>query len=188
MDNDYELLYLAKEDTETIVDILYEKYKKVLYSKVQKYNSSNINTQDYLNEAKLSLYEAVENYQDDCTFLTYLNICLDNSLSNYKKSLSRKRHKILNDAISLEDDLALPALQINDERYNPEKLLLEEQEYLELKTKILDKLTWKEELIFNLREQNYTSKEISEITDNNLRTVYNIISRIQNKVAKLMSN
>ena len=47
MDNDYELLYLAKEDTENIVDILYEKYKKVLYSKALKYSSSNLNIEDY---------------------------------------------------------------------------------------------------------------------------------------------
>ena len=60
--------------------------------------------------------------------------------------------------------------------------------YLELKEKILSKLSWKEELIFTLKEQNYTNKEISEITDNSLRTVYNIINRIKNKVSNIVSN
>ena len=32
------------------------------------------------------------------------------------------------------------------------------------------------------------AREISEITDNNLRTVYNIIKRIKDKTIKLMSN
>lgn len=186
MDNDYELLYLAKEDHENIVNILYKKYKKVLYSKALKYSSSKTTIEDYLNEAKLTLHEAVKNYQDDSPFITYLNTCLNNNLSNYKKSLKRNKHKILNEAVSIDNEELEKQFQLNDERYNPEKLLLEEQEYLELKEKILSTLTWKEELVFNLKEQNYTSKEISEITDNNLRTVYNIINRIQNKVSKIM--
>lgn len=188
MENDYELLYLAKEDTEIIVNILYQKYNKLLYSKALKYSSSNINIEDYLNEARISLYEAVENYKDNNAFITYLNICLENRLSNYKKSLNRNRHKILNEASSIDNEEMEPFIKINDERYNPEKLVLSELEYLELKEKIIDKLTWKEELIFNLKEQNYTNKEISQITDNSLRTVYNIISRIKNKMTKLMSN
>lgn len=188
MDNDYELLYLAKEDTENIVDILYEKYKKVLYSKALKYSSSNLNIEDYLNEARLSLYEAVENYHDNCTFITYLNQCLKNSLSNYRKSLNRNRHKILNESISIDNEEVDLKLKINDERYNPERILIEEEEYLEFRDEILNKLTWKEELILTLKEQNYTNKEIAEITGSKLRTVYNITSRIQNKIANLMSN
>lgn len=188
MENDYELLYLAKEDTEMVVNILYKKYYKILYSKALKYSSPNQSIEDYLSEAKISLYKAVETYQDKCSFITYLNKCLDCNLSNYKKSLNRNKHKLLNEAVSIDDEKIDLKIQIDDERYNPEKLVLEELNYIELKEKILNKLTWKEELIFNLKEQNYTSKEIAEITDNNLRTVYNIISRIQNKVSKVMSN
>ncbi len=188
MDNDYELLYLLKEEPEEILDILYKKYNSVLYYKIKKYNKWNINSDDYLNIARLSLYEAAENYHDNNKFITYLNTCLDRSLSNYKKSLNRNKNKILNDAISIEDDHADIELTPNDERYNPERLLFEETNYQELKNKIIGKLSWKEELIFILKEQNYTNKEISEITDNSLRTVYNIINRIKNKVSNIVSN
>lgn len=186
METDYELLYLAKEEPETVIEILYKKYNKLLYSKAQKYSSSKEKLEDYLNEAKISLYDAVENYQDYCPFIVYLNTCIDRGLINYKKSLNRNKHKLLNDAMSINNEDF--EININDERYNPEKLVIEELEYVELKEKILNQLTWKEELIFNLKEQNYTTKEISEITDNNLRTVYNIIHRIKNKVSNLMSN
>lgn len=188
MDNDYELLYLAQEDIETITDILYKKYSKVIYAKALKYSPSSKTFEDYLNIAKLTLYEAVENYQDNCPFVTYLNICLENSLSNYKKSLYRNRHKPLNNAASIDDEQNDSIIWLDDERYNPEIVFEEELSYIELKEKIINKLTWKEELILNLKEQNYTNKEISEITDNSLRTVYNIIRRIQNKVSKLVSN
>lgn len=187
MDNDYELLYLAKEEPEMVNDILFYKYKKILYSKAIKY-SSNIDLEDFINEAKLTLYEAVESYQDKYKFITYLNICLDRRLSNYKKQLNRNKHKVLNNSISIDDEDTNIIYLIHDERYNPEKILLEESSYIEIRKKIADILTWKEELIFKLKEQNYTNKEISEITDNNLRTVYNIIDRIKNKILNLVSN
>ena len=109
-------------------------------------------------------------------------------MSNYKKTLSRNKYKILDEAISFDnEDISINNL-VGDERYNPEKILYEESSYLSFKEKLLKKLTWKEELILNLKEQNYTNKEISEITDNNLRTVYNIINRIKNKVSNIVSN
>ena len=60
--------------------------------------------------------------------------------------------------------------------------------YNKLKKTIISKLTWQEELVFKLKEQNYKPKEISEIIDNNQRTVYNIISRIRKKVSSIVSN
>ena len=186
MENDYELLYLAKEDKDIVAEILYKKYYKIIYSKALKYSSSNSLIEDYVNEAKISLYDAIENYQDKYKFSTYLNNCIDNRLLNYKKSLNRNKHKLLNEAISFEDINI--QYQINDSRNNQEDLIIEEENYVNLKNKILDKLTWKEELIFKLKEQNFTNKEISEITDNKLKTIYNIVNRIQNKMSKIMSN
>lgn len=186
MDNDYELLYLAKEDIDTVAEVIYQKYKGLIYSKSLKYSPSQLLIQDFLNEAKLSLYEAIENYQDKYNFNTYLGSCLDNNLYNYKKAILRNKNKILNEAISIDKIIETDLNQ--DEKYNPEINLFEEYDYEDLKNKILEKLTWKEELVFNLVEQNYTNKEISKITDNSLRTVYNIINRIKNKVSSIVSN
>ena len=186
VEDDYELLYLSKEDIDRVVEVLYTKYKGVIFSIVLKYSPSNIYIDDYLNEAILTLYETVENYRDKYKFSTYLNNCIENRLLNYKNKLERKKHKILNDALSLEtEDMQL---YLNNNDYNPERLVLEKLEYIELKEKILGILSWKEELVFILKEYNFTNKEISEITDNSLRSVYNIIKRIQIKVSNLMSN
>lgn len=187
MENDYELLYLSKEDKETVEEILYKKYKKTIYSKVIKYCPSKYLINDFINEAKLSLYDAIENYQDKFSFNTYLNNCINNRLINYSKSILRNKNKLLNEAISLEDINEIDLTKYDD-KYNPEKNVFEEYNYQYLKNKIIEKLSWKEELVFILLEQNYTSKEISEITDNSLRTVYNIINRIRNKVSNLVSN
>ena len=113
IETDYELLYLAGEDIELAINILYKKYNKLLYSKALQYSTSKENLEDYLNEAKLSLYDAVRSYQDQYSFKTYLNICVDRSLLNYKKTLNRNKHKILNEAITINNDNI--DININDE-------------------------------------------------------------------------
>lgn len=188
MDNDYELLYLAQEHNEDAIELLYKKYYPLIYRKAMHYNKkSNILLDDYLNEAILTFYNAIDNYLDQNSFKTYLNICLDSSLKNYYKRETRQKNKILNEAIPLNDDKEERTIILTDSSLNPEKLIEAEENYENFKKSIIDKLTWQEELVFNLRIENYSPKEISKITDNNLKTVYNIIKKIENKIVKLVS-
>lgn len=188
MKNDYELLSLVKENNLEAVNALYKKYHLLLYKKALKYSKNYPHyLGDFLNEAELSFYKAIENYKGDKGFTKYLDYCLDNALLNYLKTLNSKNNQILNRALPLEEKL-LPINEVEHKRYNPEIMLIEDLNYHNLKNKILKSLTWKEELIFVMREQNFSPKEISQITDNNLKNVYNIIKRVQEKVTNVMSN
>lgn len=184
MDNDYELVYSAKEENELAIELLLKKYMPLINSKIKKY--SNSLKEDYLNEAKLTLYEAIFNYKDEKPFAAYLNTCLDNHLINFYKSLSRNKNKILNEAMPIINEEQLNVYNIKNFSSNPEDILLEEISYYNMIEKIKSTLTWKEELVFDLKVQNYTPKEISQIIDKNISNVYNIIRRIQNKIVKLM--
>lgn len=188
MPNDYELLYLAQENNEEAIKELRKKYNSFLHIKALSYSrTSQIYLNDLLNEVEASFYKAIDSYRDKNTFKTYLNKIIDNNLTTYISNYNNIKNKVLNESISYEDNIGL-LLRLGSNKYNPEINMLNEYSYIKLRKKIIDKLTWKEELIFTLREQDYTVLEISEITDNNLRTVYNIIKRIQQKTIKLMSN
>lgn len=188
MQNDYELLYLAQENNEEAVKELRSKYNSMLYAKALFYSRiSRVDIKELLNEAEISFYNAIDNYIDKNTFNTYLNKIIDNNLTNYILKYNNIKNKIINESISYDYN-SEKILELGSNKYNPEINLFDEYDYLNLRNKILNSLTWKEELIFVLKEQNYTILEISEITDNKLRTVYNIIKRIQNKTIKLMSN
>ncbi len=188
MNNDYELVYLAKENDEIAIDLLYKKYYKLIYHMVKKYAAFNSQNEDvFFNEANLTFYRAVITYKDSNTFATYLSRCLYSSMSNCYKALNRKKSKILNEALYILDDDTDNSNIIVDHTYDPQRILLEEEACRILKDKIIAELSWKEELVFELKIQNYSPKEIAEITDNNLKTVYNIIKRIRNKIVKLAS-
>ncbi len=178
MYNDYELLYLARGNDEKAIQILTNKYKKIINYKVLKY-SNNLEEyrEDFYNEALSTLYRSIYKYNDDYTFMTFFSTCLDNSLKNYRRQLLG-RIPIYSRSL----------IETKEKRYNPESIILEESNYEELKNKIISKLSWKEELVFTLKEQNYTPNEISEIIDSNRKTIYTIIIRIKNKVSNIMSN
>ena len=188
MENDYELVYLAQENDEIAIEILYKKYHTFIQKTVKKYSRYNRdNEEDFLNEANLSFYNAIKTYKDDNAFVTYLNRCLKSSLLNYYKKINRKKNKFLNEAIYTTENDENNNIVIGDNKYNPEVILIEEEKCSHLKKSIIEKLSWKEELVFQLKIQNYSAKEIAEITDNNLKTVYNILKRIKDKIVKLMS-
>ena len=186
MYNDYELLYLAKENNEVAIKILYDKYYPVLCIKARIYSRIiNSSYEELFQEANFAFYLAIDRYQDNTRFVTYLNKCLDSVLINYNKSYCRNKNKVLNNYISF-DCVDYNVLIDNDN--NPETILMEEYNYSLLKSRIIDSLSWNEELVFVLKEQNYTTKEIAEITDKSLKSVYNIIGRIKRKIEIIMSN
>ena len=185
--NDYELLYLIHENNEEAMNFLLEKYSKTIYSKCLKYSNSNNNIDDYINEGIQAFYEAVKTYNENTKFITYLNTCLDRKLLNYKKMQDRKKHSILNNSISLEDD-RLSENIFMDNRNNPELVLLNNENYIFLRKNLLKKLDYNEELVFLLKEQNFSNKEISKIIDKRIRIIYSIIDKIRIKAKCLITN
>lgn len=181
MNNDYELLYLAKED-EQVEEIISRKYKNLIDKKVRRYSDKNTE-EEYRNEALLTLHKAVQNYKENVPFIIYLNKCLTNSLRTKSKEINTKKNII---SLSIEYPRVYNKLVSSDT--NPEIVLLREYNYRTLKEKIIKKLTWEEELVLNLTEENYTPKEIAQIIDNNQKNVYNIIRRIRRKVSNIVSN
>ena len=169
---------LIKENNELLFNILKDKYKDIIKIKALSYSNNSSSLEDYITEAELSIYKAIDNNNKDILLNPYINKCINNSLIDYYKHINTNKNKLLNEAISITENTY-------DNRYDPELILLDKINYTNLKDKIIDKLTWKEELVFTLKEQNFTIKEISEITDNNLRTVYNIINRVKTKISNI---
>ena len=153
MDNDYELLYLAKDDDQ-VKDLIYQKYKNLIYYKARKYsqrNNTNNELEDYISEGTLALYETIDNYRDTTPYNIYLNRCLDNALKNAFRKNNTKKSRVLNEATSLNSTDYLN-ISSYDKEYDPELQVFEEYNYNKLKKTIISKLTWQEELVFKLKK------------------------------------
>lgn len=196
--NDNELISLAKEKNEDAINLLHEKYKPLITKKSNKYykyvSNKGIELSDLTQECLLGFEESIKDYNpnDNVTFYTFTNICMDRQLLTEIKRLNRDKYKLLNDAIPLEtidtdNDTNLIDF-LKNMKDNPEEGLLEEIEYQELYNKITKNLTNLEECVFNLKLQNFNYKEISDILDKDPKSIDNAIQRIKNKIKELNNN
>ena len=194
--NDNELVLLAKEHNEAAYNILYKKYKPLITKKCSRYfkyvRNKGIEFADLVQECLIGFEESIMNYnlEDEVKFYTFTNVCMDRQLMTIIKKLNRYKHKPLNEAVSLETSLEDEDNLIDfikDNSINPEVGLLEEDEYLELYNKIIDKLTDLEECVFNLKLQNFEYKEIASILDKDPKSIDNAIQRIKTKIKSIDS-
>lgn len=179
--NDYELLYLIREKNEYALKLLYNKYHCFICYKVSNYSKTNYDFDDYYNEAISAFLEAIEEYKDNTRFITFLNICIERKLYNYKESLNRKKYTISNTSSRLDNSCI-----IAKDNNTPEKIFIENENYNCIKNLIISKLTPREELVFNLKEQNFSSNEIARILDIKQYIVYKVLKNIRIKTNKVL--
>lgn len=186
--DDYELLYLANEGNEDATNELINKYYGLICYKATKYSPSKLDIEDFINEGLLCLHEAIYNYLDtkNTKFNKYLNTCLERKMINLKKMFTRKKFCILNNSFSIDENCIEINEHLIDNKQNPDNILIDREEYEILRKKILKQLNNKEELVFILREQNFSAKEIANIIDKNLVEIYNTIKSIRIKTIKTM--
>lgn len=191
-ENDNELLYLIKEQSEEALDLLYKKYDNVIKRCAYKYlpfiANKGIDQNDLIQEAMLGFDEAIKNYneENDTLFYTFAILCMDRKLKTYLKNANLLKNKILNESISFNfenDDGDVDLLNyIIDENTNPENNMLFFEDALELDTKIKNKLTFLESKIYELKTHGATTEEICQILEIDVKTVYNAIHRIKEKI------
>lgn len=196
-DNDFELLYLVSENNEDAKDMFYDKYENIIKMKASKYKkyveSMGYDFNDILQEGRLGLTNAINAYRDqkDVRFYTFANICIDRQLVTFIRSISRDKHKLLNNSVSLDsttNSVGRPLTEIilDDKNIDPELSFIEEEEREELYKKIEEKLTTIEKDVFDLRVQGFSYKEISSILDITPKAVDGCITRIKNKLSNII--
>lgn len=189
--NDYELVSMAQEQNEDAIDLLHKKYQPVIYRKCRKMlkilHNKGIELSDLIQEGNLAVELAIQNFNpiDDVSFYTFVNLCIDRQLINILNITNRNKHKILNEAMPLEnnDDSEISLIDIiEDNSYNPEREIITEEQLKELYQDIMDELTNFESFVFGLRMQGLSYKEIADVLDKDIKSVDNAVQRIKLKI------
>lgn len=194
-ENDYELLYLIKEENEEAKELFYEKYTPLVEMKAKKYyeavQNKGYELNDLIQEGMIGLSSAIKDYQDnkDVKFITFASVCIDRQLSNFIRNINRQKHQILNGSISI--DAKTPSgrtlLDILNDNSNPNPeesfVFLEEQE--EIKDKVKQFLTKREREVFDLRYEGFTYQEIALLLNISVKSVDGAISRIKQKIINI---
>lgn len=179
--NEYiELEKIKEENISPLVEQIYNTNKKIIDKRIKYYSmTNNISKEEVVQEIKITIYNVLKKYKENKNFKAYLLKSINNTLLNYIRKINTKKTP---KTVPIEE-----IKEYEDNRYDPEKTVIKDLIYKELREEIIKELTWKEELIFTLKEQSFTTKEISSITDMSISTVYSLLTKIKSKSTKYLS-
>ncbi len=196
--DDNELIVLAQEKNEIANNELHEKYMPLIISKAKKIykyvDKKGLELSDVIQECLIGFGEAVLKYNQDLdsSFLTFANLCMDRQMNTLILKANRDKHKILNEAVSLDTFIdaeeSINLLDImGDKDSNPEDKLMDLLLEKELVQEIRSKLTNLETIVFDFKIQGFTYKEIADILDKDIKAIDNAVQRIRAKIKDIIN-
>lgn len=168
--NDYELIYMVRENDDNSRNILYEKYlpilKRLASEFYHKFKNYGFDYDDFLQEAYISFEKAIIRYDDvnGILFYSFAILCVRRGLVSFCRGLSSSRY------ISSDNMLDLDDVSISDEKADIGKITEESEVEGVFKSLILE-LPFDISCILELRLNNFTYSEISNLLNIPISTV-----------------
>ena len=195
--NDYELVSYVMNNEE-VIDILFEKYRPLIYSIANKLFNENenlgIDINDLIGEGMVGFSIALNTYNEhkDTLFFTYAKKCIENKMYTMIKGAKRLKHKLLNTSLSVEAieeefEIDLDKL-VGDNSVNPENIAIDNENVIELIETVKKQFTDFESQVFDLKKSGFGYKEIAEVLDVEPKSIDNAIQRIKVKIKTYLEN
>lgn len=178
--NDNELLYLISDNNDDYKNVLFEKYRPIVFALAKKYSKINkdisIDIDDLVQIGYIGLNNAIRFYKiDHCLFYTYACFCIEHALKKEVYQKMYRKGKNHYSFVSYEDNQK----QIwNDETTNMHSTTLF--------IKIKNALDFVDSLIFELRFNGFKYKEIASLLDIKESKVDYSIQKSRRKLKKFL--
>ena len=166
--------------------LIYERYKKFVYSLAWKYFRDVETAKDFTQEAFLKVFKNLSKFRHDSSFKTWLaRITVNVCISHLRAMKSRKA----DDHFSIDDpdDNSNKADIKKDTHDNPMHHLLQKEKTKKVKLAI-DTLKPEEQTTVLLWSEGFAYNEIAKITNTNQKTVGTRIYHIKIKLKKKLMN
>lgn len=195
-ENDYELLYLVSENNEEAKEIFFQKYKPFIVNKANHLypyiKNKGYDLNDLIQEGMVGLSNAINDFneQKNVKFISFANICIERQMLTFIRNITRQKHKLLNDSLSIDSDtdnrgIPLKDAISDDKNTNPEDSFISELEEKDLLDKVRTLLSDKEYEVFELRLYGFTYQEMAMLLGATEKSIEGTIRRIKEKIAKL---
>lgn len=188
---DEQLVKMAQEGSETAEEILIEKYKGLVKNKAKTYYITGADSEDVVQEGMIGLFKAIRSFDADkqAAFKTFADTCVNSQILSAIKRANRKRHKPLNESVSLNKEVDDDARDISvgdimqaSMDNDPEALLLLQEvvDYLKTYDSGLFSKFEREVWMEKLKGRSYM--EIAECLGRSPKSVDNALQRIKKKI------
>ena len=190
---DEELIKKYRAGANEAVEILVQRYKRLVRAKIRSTYFVGIDKDDLIQEGMIGLFKAICDYNPDkeASFSSFANLCVTRQVSTAFKSVSRQKHIPLNTSISLsvpinagedDDEITLIDTLKNNRTISPEDEIIGMEDLETLNNqieKILSKLE-KEVLWRYVNGENY--HEIAKAMNKEPKSIDNALQRIKKKI------
>jgi len=182
--NDYELVYMVRENDDDSYAILFEKYlpiiRRIAGDYYKSYSSYGSDLDDFIQEGYLGFQKALLSYDEnkDVLFYTYVVLCIHRKLLSYCKRITCDSKNISNtnyvdyESIPLMDDSPLL-----------EDIFTNRELYHNI-WDIVYTFSFEYTCVFELRMNHFHYDEISTLLDISVRRAQFIVRKIQQKLRK----
>jgi len=196
--NDEELVKVIKQqNNKEALDYILNKYKELVYMKVNKYFIIGAEKDDIFQEGMIGLYKAIQSFKGDKqnSFKTFANMCIERQLITAIKSSNRQKHIPLNSYLSLntstydeEDDKTLMDILSNNMVEDPLDTITKKEYYKKVEDTIDRSLSDFEKQVLKKFIKGNSYIKIAEELDAPVKSVDNAIQRIRKKALKGIVN
>ena len=182
--NDYELIYMVREQDEDSYGVLFQKYlpiiKRIAYDYFRSYSTYGYDLDDFIQEGYLGFQKAILSFDEtkDILFYTFVTLCIHRKIINFCKRISCDRKNISNTNFVDCDEVPLVDTTMD---YN-ESLLI--RECISDIWNVVYSFPLEYTSVFELRMNQFHYSEISELLEIPHRRAEFMVRRIMNKIRK----
>ena len=193
--DDEQLVEIYRAGSQCAVDILVQRYKNFVRSKVRTNFFIGADREDLIQEGMIGLFKAISDYDmtREASFRSFASICIKGQISTALKTATRQKHMVLNTSVSLdkpifdEDDdrtTLMDVLRLEPSQ-GPEELLIRQEKMTHIEKQLNASLSQLECNVLKLYLEGQSYYEISELLKRPTKSIDNALQRIKRKLEGL---
>ncbi|MFD1067380.1 RNA polymerase sporulation sigma factor SigH [Oceanobacillus locisalsi] len=192
---DINLLELIDQGDSYALDLLINRYLNFVQIKARAYFIIGADKEDIVQEGMIGLYKAIRDFdlKQTTPFKAFAELCVTRQIITAIKTATRQKHLPLNSYISLdkpiydeESDRTLLDIISSSEGSNPEKMLINQEEYGAMTFKLSELLSGLEKEVLQLYLDGCTYQEIAERLNRHIKSIDNALVRVKRKLEILL--
>lgn len=195
--SDEALIQELRDGDTSVTDYIMDKYKNMVRSKAGSMYVLGGEKDDLIQEGMIGLFKAIRDYDPgrDASFSTFADLCISRQMYTAVKASGRQKHTPLNTYVSFyagneseegEGSALLNAL-VDAGAGNPEKLLIDKENYEQLLVSISEELSPLEGQVLDLYLTGMNYVQIAKVLGRDEKSTDNALSRSKQKVKKILS-
>ncbi len=182
--NDYELIYMVRENDEGSYNILFRKYlpiiRKIAFDNYKCYSTYGYDIDDFIQEGYLGFQQALRSFDENknILFYTFVSLCIQRKMISFCKKISNEKKNISNNNTVDIDEVSIVDNNILMDDY------FTKRDIIRCIWDVIYTFPFEYTCVFELRMNQFQYIEIEKLLGVSVRRAEFMVHRIQKKIRK----